>query len=58
MTYLRTQFDFLMKNIVSKSKIVNVVGQQRRYEDQGNDIYEEANYMGNKVGFRNYNSGH
>ncbi|XP_015068698.1 uncharacterized protein LOC107013256 [Solanum pennellii] len=58
MAHLRTQFDFLTKHIVSKSKKVNVVGQQSRYDDQGNDIDEEANYFGNKVGARNYNSGH
>ncbi|XP_049378134.1 uncharacterized protein LOC125842895 [Solanum stenotomum] len=54
---MRTQIDLLTKHIVAKSEKVNVVGQQKRYEDQDLDIDEEANYLGNQGGFRNYKSG-
>uniref|UniRef100_M1DMN1 Integrase core domain containing protein n=1 Tax=Solanum tuberosum TaxID=4113 RepID=M1DMN1_SOLTU len=57
MAHMRTQIDLLTKHIVAKSEKVNVVGQQNRYEDQDLDIDEEANYLGNQGGFRNYKSG-
>uniref|UniRef100_M1DJR3 Integrase core domain containing protein n=1 Tax=Solanum tuberosum TaxID=4113 RepID=M1DJR3_SOLTU len=31
--------------------------EQNRYDDQDIDLIEEANYLGNQGGFRNYNSG-
>ncbi|KAK4709887.1 hypothetical protein R3W88_004400 [Solanum pinnatisectum] len=48
MAHLRTQIDLLTKHIVAKSKKVNVVRQQNRYEDQDLDLDEEANYLGTK----------
>ncbi|XP_049354638.1 uncharacterized protein LOC125819190 [Solanum verrucosum] len=57
MAYMRTQIDLLTKHIIAKSKKVNVVRQQNRYEDQDIDLDEEDNYLGNQGGFRNYNSG-
>ncbi|XP_049394761.1 uncharacterized protein LOC125859068 [Solanum stenotomum] len=57
MAHMRTQIDLLTKHIVAKSEKVNVVGQQHRYEDQDLDMDEEANYLGNQGGFRNYNFG-
>ncbi|XP_015169946.1 uncharacterized protein [Solanum tuberosum] len=47
--------DLLTKHIVAKSIKVNAVGQQNMYEDQDIDLDEEANYLGNQGGFRNYN---
>ncbi|XP_015166978.1 uncharacterized protein [Solanum tuberosum] len=57
MAHMRTQIDLLTDHIVAKSEKVNAVGQHNRYEDQNLDIDEEANYLGNQGGFRNYNSG-
>ena len=57
MAHMRTQIDLPTNHIVAKFEKVNVVGQQNRYEDQDLDLEEEANYLGNQGGFRNYNSG-
>ena len=57
MAHMRTQIDLLTKHIVAKFEKVNAIGQQNRYENQDLYIAEEANYLGNQGGFRNYNSG-
>ncbi|XP_049352076.1 uncharacterized protein LOC125816504 [Solanum verrucosum] len=55
--HMRTQIDLLTKHIFSKSEKISVVSQPNRFEDQDIDLDEEANYLGNQGGFRNYNSG-
>ncbi|XP_049342886.1 uncharacterized protein LOC125807201 [Solanum verrucosum] len=57
MAHMRTKIDLLTKHIVASSEKVNVVGTPNKYEDQDIDLDEEAKYLGNQGGFRNYNSG-
>ena len=48
MAYMRTQIDILTKHIVSKSKNLNVVGQQKWYKDQDINLDEEVSYLATK----------
>ncbi|XP_049375590.1 uncharacterized protein LOC125840657 [Solanum verrucosum] len=46
MAHMRNQMDLLTKHIMSGSEKVNIVGALNRYENEDNDLDEEAKYLG------------